>query len=120
MRLHLNRHLATAGIAALIVVTVMALLLTRLDNQSSGHKALAAPPVGKTMCVVKPYLCTELDKKWTTDGQYTGHDEPSVLFYSHQPGSGNNASYNVLLPKDPAIAPKQDGTGGVAGFQLHP
>jgi hypothetical protein len=51
---------------------------------------------------------------------YIGHDEPSTLFYSNRPGSGNNVSYQMVLPKDPPTRPKQDGSGGTFGFQLHP
>ena len=51
---------------------------------------------------------------------YIGHDEPSVEFYSNQPGSGNNVTYQLKLPKDPRTRPVQDGSGGTFGFQLHP
>ena len=51
---------------------------------------------------------------------YIGHDEPATLFYSNRPGAGNNVSYNLTLPKDPPTRPKQDGSGGTFGFQLHP
>ncbi len=47
---------------------------------------------------------------------YTGHDEPSVLFYSDQPGSGNSMRYQLTLPTDP---PHSDTTGSF-NFQLHP
>ncbi len=63
-------------------------------------------------------LCTErLDSPpWT----YIGHDEPSLLFYSNQPGSGYTSIYRLTLPKDPPLKPKQNGTGGTWNFQLHP
>jgi hypothetical protein len=51
---------------------------------------------------------------------YIGHDEPATLFYSNQPGSGNNVTYQLVLPKDPPTRPKQNGSGGTFGFQLHP
>lgn len=34
--------------------------------------------------------------------EYTGHDEPSAVFYSNTPGAGNRMQYNVTLPKDPS------------------
>jgi hypothetical protein len=37
-------------------------------------------------------------------GHYVGHDEPSVLFYSNIPGSGNHMTYNVTLPQEPTGA----------------
>jgi len=51
---------------------------------------------------------------------YIGHDEPSTLFYSDQPGAGNNVTWQLTLPKDPPTRPKQNGSGGTFGFQLHP
>ncbi len=49
-----------------------------------------------------------------------GHDEPSLLFYSNQPGSGYTNIYRLTLPKDPPLQPKQDGSGGTWNFQLRP
>jgi hypothetical protein len=51
---------------------------------------------------------------------YIGHDEPATLFNSNRPGSGNDVTYQMVLPKDPPTAPKQDGSGGTDSFQLHP
>lgn len=64
-------------------------------------------------------FCPEVSHKTSYEGRYSGHDEPSIIFYSNKPGSGNNAVYHLTLPKDPAIAPRQDGTGGTFAFQLH-
>jgi hypothetical protein len=65
-------------------------------------------------------LCAEVYDSIGYGGAYTGHDEPSVLFYSGVPGSGNTGVYFLRLPKDPPTAPKQDGSGGTFNFQLHP
>ena len=46
-------------------------------------------------------MCTEVANSYDVFGHYVGHDEPSVLFNSDVPGSGNHMSYNVVLPKDP-------------------
>ncbi|HXJ27253.1 MAG TPA: hypothetical protein VNH17_16190, partial [Streptosporangiaceae bacterium] len=43
------------------------------------------------------------------NGKYVGHDEPSVKFISHKPGSGNTMSYLVKLPVDPKKAATPDG-----------
>src|SRR5262249_44248092 len=50
---------------------------------------------------------------------YVGHDEPSTLFYSNVPGSGNRMRYTLTLPKDPS--PNAPLTPGKSfNFQLHP
>jgi hypothetical protein len=41
-----------------------------------------------TGCASSTRLCTEVDNAQAAFGHYVGHDEPSVLFYSHVPGSG--------------------------------
>ena len=51
---------------------------------------------------------------------YIGHDEPATLFYSPQPGSGNNVTYRMRLPVDPPTRPRQNGSGGTDSFQLPP
>jgi hypothetical protein len=65
-------------------------------------------------------LCTEAFDYLGYDGKYTGHDEPSILFYSTIAGSGNNSTYTLTLPMDPPTAPKQNGSGGTFNFQLRP
>src|SRR5260370_8820762 len=54
------------------------------------------------------------------NGNYVGHDEPSLLFYSNTPGAGNSYVSRLTLPSDPPTLPLQDGTGGTFNFQLHP
>ena len=65
-------------------------------------------------------LCTEPADSIGYGGEYTGHDEPSLLFYSDTPGSGNSNLYHVQLPTDPKVLPNQAGTAGTWNFQLHP
>jgi len=62
-------------------------------------------------------LCAEVFDSIGYGGAYTGHDEPSTLFYDNRPGSGNNQSYWLQLPTEPPTLPKQDGTGGTWNFQ---
>ena len=68
-------------------------------------------------CEENAVVCAELAQPVAG---YTGHDEPSLLFYSGRAGSGNNDLYTMTLPKDPPTRPVQDGTGGTYNFQLHP
>jgi len=39
--------------------------------------------------------------RFTDNGHYIGHDEPSVKFISHAAGSGNTMTYFMKLPRDP-------------------
>src|SRR5262249_45237524 len=64
-------------------------------------------------------LCTEVADSIGYAGEYTGHDEPSLLFYSNTPGSGNSNTYQLTLPGEPKVLPNQAGTAGTWNFQLH-
>jgi hypothetical protein len=81
--------------------------------------ALAAngPEYGHPFCEQNAVTCTELSQPVAG---YTGHDEPSLLFYSNTAGSGNDNTYTLRLPTDPPKLPQQDGSGGTFNFQLHP
>jgi hypothetical protein len=55
-------------------------------------------------------------------GYYIGHDEPSLEFKSDIPGSGNNMTYLMTLPKDPTVQPTAFGgpNSTTWNFQLRP
>ncbi len=102
----------------LLIGAVSALSLAAFSLPAASS-ALAAgePGYGHPLCEQGAATCTELNQYI---GGYTGHDEPSLLFYSNTPGSGNNATYTLTLPTDPPVLPTQDGSGGTFNFQLHP
>lgn len=104
------RILGLTGIFAVLLLLISATTLTT-------HRAKASSPVA---CDDNAPFCTEVYDSIGYQGGYTGHDEPSLLFYSNTPGSGNSNIYRLTLPKDPPNPPKQDGTGGTFNFQLHP
>jgi hypothetical protein len=88
--------------------------------------AQAATPAGNygpstvksQACIKGPLLCTEVqDNKAAFGYHYVGHDEPSVLYYSPKPGSGNNDQWTVTLPKDPPPTAKP---GRSWSFELTP
>jgi hypothetical protein len=64
-------------------------------------------------------ICAELldSEQVFGEGVYVGHDEPSLLFYSNQPGSGNRYQSDLTLPIDPKPVPRN---GRSFNFQLHP
>jgi hypothetical protein len=62
-------------------------------------------------------LCTDPIKivggkasRFTDNGWYIGHDEPSIKFISNTPGSGNTMTYLTKIPVDPAKAPTANGS----------
>jgi hypothetical protein len=83
---------------------------------------LGAAPAGATRpdCDEPTALCAETVDSIGYAGAYTGHDEPSLLFYSDRAGSGNSTLYHVTIPTDPKVMPNQAGTAGTWNFQLHP
>ena len=70
------------------------------------------------VCQSVKSLCTDVYDNH--NGEYVGHDEPSLLFKSGEAGSGNDMTYTVRLPDDPSTKPKQDGSGGTWNFELRP
>ena len=72
-------------------------------------------------CAAGAITCSEV---WDSEavfgeGKYIGHDEPSTLFYSNVPGSGNQMRYQLTLPKDPS--PSNPTMAGKSfNFELHP
>jgi hypothetical protein len=48
-------------------------------------------------------MCAEVANSSEVFGsEYVGHDEPSAVFYSNVPGSGNHMTYSLRLPRDPS------------------
>ena len=86
----------------------------------------ATPGAGKLglddpVCASSVSLCA--DVHGTLDGYYVGHDEPSLEFKSNLPGSGNDMTYVVTLPKDPTVQPTAfgDPAGSTTwNFELRP
>jgi hypothetical protein len=71
-------------------------------------------------CEIHPGACPDTRTHKDYEGNYVGHDEPSVLFYSDRAGSGNSNTWNLQIPHEAPVLPTQDGTGGTWNFQLHP
>src|SRR5690242_842176 len=107
-----------------LALTSAAVLAAAMASLASAQPAVAAPAPAKMHldCSKGTSLCTEVadSEEVFGEGNYVGHDEPATTFYDNHPGSGNNATYLLRIPKDPPVLPKQDGTGGTFNFQLHP
>ena len=48
-----------------------------------------------SLCQSRSYLCVDPFGNNSTNGEYTGHDEPSTIFYSRKDGSGNDMVYKL-------------------------
>jgi hypothetical protein len=83
------------------------------------HSAASTAPRNVPQCANNVMLCTEVYDSESVFGEhrYVGHDEPSLLFYSNQPGSGNRNRWVLTIPKDP---PHDVVPGRTWNFQLHP
>ncbi len=82
----------------------------------------AAPAAGyggasSTFCLAHHEYCAD-SLVPQAHGQYIGQDEPSLVFYSDAPGSGNNLAYLIRLPKDPPEIGGQVAPGAVVNSQL--
>jgi hypothetical protein len=84
------RRLRLAG----FIVLGIAAMLTAFGGSSVrvAHADVYSTP----LCVLHPQLCTEVNNPVSYNGYSypSGHDEPSLLFYSSKPGSGNSNLYN--------------------------
>ncbi len=106
----------------LIAIAGVALAFGPMSFGQSDVTISPQPLNRRINCDEKPgsVFCADRYTRTNYDGEYVGHDEPALIFYSNTPGSGNQSIYNLILPKDPPTPPKQDGTGGTYNFQLHP
>ena len=87
-------------------------------SQAQVQKA-TSESYAEPLCQSKKSMC--VDAQNYPNGEYVGHDEPSVLFKSGRPGSGNDMTYTVTLPQDPKTQPNASGKGGTTwNFQLRP
>jgi len=89
------------------------------SSQATVASGLVKSLGGSSLCTSKLSLC--VDANQYPYGKYVGHDEPSLEFKSNIPGSGNDMSYTMVLPRDPKTQPTASGAGGTTwNFQLRP
>lgn len=114
-------HLARIPIARLLFSLV--LLLSMVVPGTAGAAPAASLPrddSSSNFCEARSTLCVDPVDAANYEGNYIGHDEPSLLFYSATPGSGNNYASTLVLPRDPPVQPNASGKAGTWNFQLHP
>jgi hypothetical protein len=137
----MRRTLAIGVSAALAAASLTAALATSHGAASASAEVKSKIPNNPTtriaglqhFCGSNGWECAEPATLWSELAGYNkavragarilpyiGHDEPATLFYSNKPGAGNNVSYNLRLPTDPPTRPRQNGSGGTFGFELHP
>jgi hypothetical protein len=88
---------------------------------------LSAVPVSKastnTSSATEPYceshlgVCPDVRGYNEYEGNYVGHDEPAMLFYSNRAGSGNSNTWRLRLPREAPVRPTPDASGGTWNFQ---
>ena len=69
---------------------------TQAATRTSRHMAIN--------CADASAICSEVADSDEVFGHYVGHDEPSMLFDSNTPGSGNHMRYDMTLPTDPSAS----------------
>ncbi len=118
----LHRPKLTLLMATLALAAVIALPFTvsaaPLHTQNAGSAKNAHAHID---CAGGAVTCTETYDSETVfgEGHYVGHDEPSTLYYSNVPGSGNRNQWQITLPKEPS--PKNPLTPGKSySFELSP
>jgi hypothetical protein len=100
--------------AATLPATAATNAMSRSQAPRAGYSSYPRP-----FCQSKRSMCVDVANQ--PRSSYVGHDEPSVLFKSGIPGSGNNMTYTVTLPRDPKKQPNKTGVGGATwNFQLRP
>src|SRR5215475_10724115 len=121
-----GHRLKRSRLAALSLLSLPLLAASSLPASAATHAAAQttvrsdkAGTIDEPLCQSNKSTC--VDAASNPGGEYVGHDEPSVLFKSGIPGSGNDMTYVITLPKDPKIQPNASGAGGATwNFQLRP
>ena len=109
---------SAAALAAATVLPAATSGATTTPRRQLPAAAVTALHSAATRCHNWGLMCTEVYDSEAVFGEdhYVGHDEPSLLFYSNQPGSGNRARYDVVLPRQPSSIPIN---GRSYDFMLH-
>src|SRR5436190_4683981 len=115
-----SRLLRVAGLLAIAAGLLLGIQTASASSGASGPstKLTGSSGYNEPLCESGSSLCA--DTYDNPGDEYVGHDEPSLEFKSSEPGSGNDMTYTLRLPKEPAEKPKNDGSGGTWNFELRP
>jgi hypothetical protein len=127
VKMRLKVLFVSLGAAAVICagLSTQAQALSHRAKPPASTRRAAAATLGssasakaKLSCWYSTSLCAEIANPQDFWGKwYVGHDEPSVLFYSNVPGSGNRMHYELTIPSDPSGPYSSSKT---YNFELHP
>ena len=67
---------------------LVALAVVALGILAAPATAAHADSYGESLCQERPFMCLDPFHSIGKNGAYTGHDEPTVQFSSHRPGTG--------------------------------
>src|ERR1051325_3729799 len=76
-----------------IIMPVLGAIVLALGSVSAASASSDTSGSSLFRCDDNGALCAEPADPLSYEGNYIGHDEPSLLFYSNVPGSGNNQHY---------------------------
>jgi hypothetical protein len=116
--------LAALSFLSIPLLAAAALPASTASAASQGSSQAQVPKASsenynEPLCQSKKSMC--VDAQHYPNGQYVGHDEPSLEFKSGIPGSGNDMTYTMTLPRDPKTQPNASGAGGTTwNFELRP
>jgi hypothetical protein len=107
-------QLASSGQAAVIAGRAGAGVVPRATNELDcngwSNAYTSVKPGMRALCTDPVALRNGKAVRFVDNGWYVGHDEPSVKFISSRPGSGNQMTYYMQLPRDPRRSPTVSGS----------
>jgi hypothetical protein len=106
----MNKHplgwICVLAVGALVVGSQLSIASGATAAGPAPTSATAPAATGSSItgidCGDGKFLCAEIPDSDDVFGHYVGHDEPTLVFSSNQPGSGNRVQYSGILPKEPA------------------
>ncbi len=113
--------LATISFSSFLILAAATLPASAASSAHSGTGPARAATNSYRQAFCQSYKSMCVNVYRHPPGEYVGHDEPSLLFKSSRPGSGNNMTYTITLPRDPKKQPNATGKGGTTwNFELRP